>query len=950
MYNVYSDPLGEVAVSPGRHDLYLGNSTSLVKLRYPNSSILTNSIGDLLFTVTLRPNTTQPWCDTANLTLHSNCRLSVDIYIPPDFSGLTISNLWTSFTNNYDSHIISLSRQSSSDHIGPNWWRVTISTFNVTSSPKNVSLTSDPKVFLVGKEQYVRLFQVTSPTTAGRYFFKAFINGISIGAKNFPTLVVKASRDPAYISGRLRDLNLRDRNVTNAEGRITLLEGYGAQVVATGIDYLGNPVSAQTFINSSANGQYTLFGVAPGTYNITAYAAGYTPTTRRSTVSVAAAQSLEGVDVYMSKCVNITGTVLSTTANGGPIPWWYVWKIDPTGRSMPTERSISISLLSLDGSTVASFPAPSSFAKTTDHDKPDFTFAIGNQVALDGRIPQDYANFTSGISSGDYLLRAYVTSYVQLDEVRVHVRNETTRTVSEIRLIRTGTFTVTVHFRNSSSTIKESPPDRKGTLTVSAYNQQGILRAQNVTFVNGDESNKSLELQGFSNARSFGAASQFSQNGGILPGTYYFRAKFTSSPSYAGYANIGIRDLYYQTEDIQATIGLGEANVSLSLSMYRAGGIELSLYSIDDQTPPVSRPWGFPGKTIKIEIVDSQRNVYQGNATQLPVDPLHPNWHNVSFDYVGLLTDSYDMIIHTVGYTQREIPHLSVVLGMNTDAAVWMIKDPVIDLTVAFRNEGLLSIINSTQPYAQPINNITATPARIEVFDEQGNFVAANDSYIPNGASYANFTLAGFDQYYGNPRFVWSGFYDTTDARSQTPGGLILYPWNDSPREYTIRIWVDGYYQYSPLKVTVPAGSNASVVGSMHRASRISGTVIGLNFYDEACYLSWATVSLEPNNYTLTGIIDVRPGYYTTASLDGWFQLWVPEGSYGIGVSLAGYASYSAQIAVPSGSDISMHIWLDNYPSSSQPITLRSPVNTIIATLSNCGSISGVSNRLLRKT
>ena len=101
---------------------------------------------------------------------------------------------------------------------------------------------------------------------------------------------------------------------------ISIPDGYGAQILATGTDYLGRSVSAQAFINSTAKGQYTLFGVAPGTYNITAYAAGYIPTTRPTTVSVLAEQSLEGVDIYMKHSANVTGRVLSI-CGGQPIPW-----------------------------------------------------------------------------------------------------------------------------------------------------------------------------------------------------------------------------------------------------------------------------------------------------------------------------------------------------------------------------------------------------------------------------------------------------------------------------------------------------------------------------------------------------------------------------------------------------------------------------------------------------
>jgi hypothetical protein len=344
--------------------------------------------------------------------------------------------------------------------------------------------------------------------------------------------------------------------------------------------------------------------------------------------------------------------------------------------------------------------------------------------------------------------------------------------------------------------------------------------------------------------------------------------------------------------------------------MYKGGAILFTLYSIDDQVPPVHEPWRFPGATVTIVITDSYGDVFQANATQRSGS----TWLN--FTYMGLLTNGYDLTIQTLGYTQKQILHVNVVMGGNTDAAVWLIEDPVIDLTVAFKDEGLLSIINSTEPFAQPINHLDATPARVEVFDEQGNFVAANESYVPNisnGAptTTAHFTLAGFDRYSGDPRLVWAGFYDTTDGATQPARGLILYPWSNVPRAYIIRIWVDGYYQLEQLQVTVPARGNVSVVGSMDRASRISGAVVGPDLYDVARPLSWAVIDVEPNNYTIARMIDVRPGNFTTSSLDGEFQLWVPQGSYGMGVSLEGYSTYSAQAEIPSGSDVNMQIWLE---------------------------------------
>jgi hypothetical protein len=501
---------------------------------------------------------------------------------------------------------------------------------------------------------------------------------------------------------------------------------------------------------------------------------------------------------------------------------------------------------------------------------------------------------------------------------------------------------VTVHFRYSNNVLVDEPLTAfdnsgqpvpvGGTLTVSAYDQEGILRAQNVTSVTPGSTSATVDLIGFSNTRGFGTFSLFSQNYGLRPGTYYIVARLTSSPVFAGFANLGIRDIYYQTDIVRATIGLSTDELLISLSMYRAGGILLGLRSINYQIPPLDPNWAYPGSTIKVLIVDANGNVYQANTTQ-PLDSTNATFAYVGLGFLGglgggLLSGSYTVIIETHGYTQQQILHIDVRLGAISDAAVYMILNPVIDLTIFFTHENIFSLIDSTLPFAQPINNLTATPTRIEVFDDLGNFVAANATYIPNGSKTAHFILSGFDLYYGDPRLIWSGFYDTTDGANQKPGGLILYPWNMSPHTYTIRIWVDGYYQLQPLHVIVATPQNVSVVTVMDRASRIFGTVMGPDYFDAARRLSWATITLEPNNSTLTDIIDVQPGNYTTSSLDGSFQVWVPQGTYGMGVALEGYATYSAMISVPEGSDMYFNIWLDNYQPSSQLILTATSVAT----------------------
>src|SRR5208282_6793217 len=246
----------------------------------------------------------------------------------------------------------------------------------------------------------------------------------------------------------------------------------------------------------------------------------------------------------------------------------------------------------------------------------------------------------------------------------------------------------------------------------------------------------------------------------------------------------------------------------------------------------------------------------------------------------------------------------------------------IVRLTLAIRNEGLLTTINSNLPFTQPLNQRNSTPIRMELFDSNGNLAGANNTYIhnvqpnDNPTSLQDLEIAGFNQYYGDPKSVWAGFYDTTDATLQPEGGL-------QPGTYTLLIWVDGYYQSTPLNFTLQLREDASLIGSVERASRISGVISGPDYYGQSRPLSWALINLVPTgNETESQLPGWNNGLwlpgrfnYTTPSLDGFYQLWVPgDGPYSISVSLPGYIGYSGTIFVGLGSDTTLDYFLDALP------------------------------------
>ncbi len=241
-------------------DQYLGNSSYLVKLEYPRSFILQQTVGDLLFNLTLNVNVISG-------------RHSIDIYVPPEFQLSTNRTyVWSTITNDYSR--ITVTRQPSYDLIAPNWYRVSVTNGTSITCPTN---------------NLIRIFSVTAPGVVGRYFFKVFTDGTSIGSDNFPSVVVSADPDPAYVSGTIRyggrlnatyydsPVSLLMRDEALKHGFTPANKGQlrdGGKVFATGTTPDGRTVVGQAFFNSN-NSEYTLYGLAPGRYHLNATAAGY---------------------------------------------------------------------------------------------------------------------------------------------------------------------------------------------------------------------------------------------------------------------------------------------------------------------------------------------------------------------------------------------------------------------------------------------------------------------------------------------------------------------------------------------------------------------------------------------------------------------------------------------------------------------------------------------------
>jgi len=836
-----SEVVGDRAqVSPGKippeeDNHYLGTNPVEVKLEYPKSFILQETVGDLSFNITLTNET------------HTYRR--IEIYIPPEFQvTASKSHIWTSITNDYG---------------------------NIGISKTSVSISNGTDGIKSGR-YWVRIFDVKAPSIVGRYFFKVFTDGKSIGMVNFPSVVVSADPNPAYISGTVRYGG--HLNASFYGHRIDeLLSGTnGGKVQATGITVDGRIVVGQAFFNSSSS-EYTLYGLAEGRYRLNATAAGFPPAELPYEIAVKAGQSMENVDIFVKRSPILSVVALSRWRKQ-PIAW---------GDS----RTITLEVLDMWNVTVGTLNA------TVDPSKMSHEFAYNGSTDLDGHIPQDKEGYVAGIGPGRYYIRIRVKGYIQpsaanewawKDECAVvFTGNEQNKRI-EILLEKTGSLEVTVHFMNSTQTLQESRTWWNGTLTVEAYDLTEEIRARESTDVPVNRTTASVELTG------------------MPPGEYLVFARWTLKESMdaprlysvgAGYVSVG--DVYlpsvYRYGPTGHRVTIGEGLNKISFRVVLQGGLNLTVFPITWQKPFDVTAWKYRDSSISVEIRDRYGLETHGSFRLSQENQILPDGGsgpvNNTASVIGLDDGIYSIYVFTYGYVQRQIVYFSVKRGEFADISVRVMPGIQIDLTVVFEKERIISPIDTYVKYWNTSD--PRVPVRFEVYDSKAKFVAAGITYVleANITASCTVTLAGFKKYHGGTATRWVNYYDTTDGSSQKDYGL-------EPDLYTIKVYIPGYHQ--PIEPTIDARTagnmSVSLVLALHRMGRLYGMVHTFStYYENYTRISWVSVDAIGEEMALW-----------TSTLDGAYELWMVPGSYLVMYSLPAYETKALRIHIPDGSDVRM--------------------------------------------
>lgn len=318
-----------------------------------------------------------------------------------------------------------------------------------------------------------------------------------------------------------------------------------------------------------------------------------------------------------------------------------------------------------------------------------FIFQFGAQgvygapTKLSGMIPQVFATWTDGLQPGTYFVRAYAHRYVQTTSDGSRFKDYFFRVSSiqqdagahiQVDLYKSGGLSVTIHFHDNPGTRLDSPiggPDPRRYIIAEAFDQLNQLSGLNFTTVESSSASATILLTGTgmvgvmpsSDPRSGVKYSLLRYRGvrdyGLLPGTHTIRVYVR------GYIQASAPGDTLQHLDIAPLCPIGLDSYShVSLHMYRGGGINATLRSVDWQMPRNARNWWWNNTEVATLVYDMASKsfidvLYFWNSSanswslprtnsQLSVIP-YPNWRSKFGEGASYLKTNGSAILERLG-------------------------------------------------------------------------------------------------------------------------------------------------------------------------------------------------------------------------------------------------------------------------------------------------------------
>lgn len=934
--------------------------------RYPDYAILassSDSIGDFQFDF-------QVFAPISDIRIYVPSNFTF-AYTSSGYGEATTSDkiysVWTDITNDYS--YISVSVLGVDDPIAPDWQLVEIGRIPAAGSPL-------PSFMIVPGLYHVRLFQMRAPFEAGLYHFKIYVNGISIGAGNFPIVIVKSSLNPAYVTGlvALRGLGA----ATLVSGRVVASGTTSTGKYAEAVAYFG-PLDFVTADATASYYRYWLFGLPAGVFDLTASASGYLKTSSR--VIVDDGQSLR-CDFTLDRGVEILVTVWSKDTNG-PIPWGNLWQL-PYGTNNPYlpisnadhhrdilfrlldqyEESVGYwgsddidppygppwTLLTIDGKRDYSpLLLKSSTLPSSDSYTVTLTDSRGLPSArLDGHVPADTADLVEGINTGFYSVEIQVTGYVmaQADDWQ---RNFTITS-------NPGTYSLQVDLRRSNwlmatAEISEAAfaPLSSPTVVFVAQSTDNLDKGLAAGTFPAGATQFMMVLEGFNGIYNLHRASMDYQDYGFEPVDFTLNVYMADvGTPYTGFHGKGWYLLREESVEFHISYGAFAVAVSFHLD---ACSIEFVLRSMHLQQPMQLAPWTFPGAGIGLLLFDEY-----GSMAAI----LDPSFYGLVQDDGTIIGDPYDIDTTAIGHHG-----MLRVLFTGIDPGMFSALGGVYPTSIG---EGLYHVAASTLGYVQvrdetvnvqpgvsndlSLDLVQGAEIRVELEFRHENVATAFNGFVRVEVYNQDGTLVGASIYSGaqpNPNLNYYLPYNALEDWKLVPGAAEGAGTGAQPQRAFIPLLYYGIppvtWAHYPMMIPSDANRLSVPVGSM-----AAFDVFGFHWYyggqDSRNEKLWAN-GWDTTNGIMNADSGIR-GSLDVQELDGWgnftVRVWAfdpygpdgvfeangPDGIFGteddytspdlLDGSLSDFRAYAqtaeiTNVEAPWGGAAMVHVTLEEQPS-----------------------------------
>jgi len=258
-----------------------------------------------------------------------------------------------------------------------------------------------------------------------------------------------------------------------------------------------------------------------------------------------------------------------------------------------------------------------------------FLFQFGAQgfygapTKLSGMVPQTFATWVDGLQPRTYFVRAYVHGYVQTTSDGSRFKDHTFKIGSvehdasvhvQIDQYKSGTLEVTIHFHDAPRSKQDAPiggPDPARYLIAESFDYLNRLSALNFTTVTRSSSSATILLSGLGMAGVIPLPDPRSgvkysllryrelRDYGISPGTQSIRVYVR------GYIQASAPGGSLQDLDVTPSCLVSlNSHSRISLHMYRGGGINATVTSVDWQLPKNVKNWRWNNTEVSTLVYD----------------------------------------------------------------------------------------------------------------------------------------------------------------------------------------------------------------------------------------------------------------------------------------------------------------------------------------------------------